>query len=1270
MNRLPMQVVLIGTLLVLCLGLSMHMNSQVAAQDAVPLPSESNWSEILDDLTTPNSPPRQSIPDNWKLYEDPVWNLSVRYPPDWQITAIPYRGFGVRFGSPDLQFDDLGNVTDGAYFWIDVAPSLSDTPWLQDQSVVQEDNWVQLSWVKFDYQYEVQLAGMDTLSVPSTLQEQLVASLQITGVPRQYPAVPLDNAALDASLKLPFPAGSAFVSSGGGYDNKDMHRNYDKYALDFCQPAATNCQDNNYYAIAPTDMTLVHTTSPNYHFFEVSTNTASEFKLCLSLAHFAFGFDTIANGDFFPRGAVLGELGGFSIPHRHLGIWAAPSNMACWGAGAGNYAPIPFIDNSLASPEGDFRLDGQSYPICENGNCVNVHAYKAVQSTNGAFCYLPIVKPTDGVEQSHSYAIVDDPGGCFYDPPPDNTPPSASGFSASVTNGRTAEITTSGVQDNSGGSGVSEVRFSAKWDGQWRDIGADSSAPYTLTWDMCPSNVPNGDVELGMEVWDKAGKKWVWSEHYGNPHITMDSACGGSGDPLKGDWWKANFWMNKGLAGYVNWDPQFIWDDGWPYIYFDWGIKGPKEGWSGDEFSLRIWRNVYFPGGRYEFYTKADDGVRVFVDGKIVVDRWWDSAYVVARGSEQLSKGWHEVKVEYYEDTGSARLFAAWYGPGYPEPDTANPDGKITSPVHQSAANASPLTIWAEAWDDVSGVDYVRFMAYYCQAGSCDWHELATDNTSPYSYAWNWAAIGEQHVWLAIHVADKSGKVVYDPGGWVEVDLDKTAPATEVLAPTAGTYLTNNNVQISAQATDAGSGVQSVQFIVGYNDGTSEYWHDLGLDTDSADGWSKSWSASGVADQGDVSFYIYAYDKAGNIGEAASWSSILDRDPPTSEVTDLPSSSPANFAVYWSGSDSTAGIEEFDIEYQQDGGAWQRWLSNVTETSVNFFGNVGHTYGFRSRATDLAGHVEEWPQTADASTQVSSAIPSAPQDLQASDGALIAQVRITWTQSEGATYYELYRSQPGSATKEFVHSREGQYNFTDDNNGDGTVLEYALKACSDMGCSEFSNFDTGYADMPVLYDIENSDLDGNYYVSWLPANTASFHELQESHDGGAWVEIYSGDETSIHLTGDADGQWCYRIRGYNGIQDYSPWTGVQCTDVGEIDAVPPEINWVQPVANTKIYFAGSNEQVQLEVQVTDNLGVEVVQFVRYNPENDVWVAIGEDAAPPYQSVLDAGVLRDGYNTINALANDAAGNSSVQTIWVFLGSSPDEHTFFIPTILGR
>lgn len=106
----------------------------------------------------------------------------------------------------------------------------------------------------------------------------------------------------------------------------------------------------------------------------------------------------------------------------------------------------------------------------------------------------------------------------------DTTPPTAS-WSA-PNNGdsiSTCSVTLSAnASDNTGGSGVKQVSFSGLWGGTWHSIGTDTSAPYSVTWDMCAANVPNGSVELGLEVKDNMDNKWVYSNYYSNYHITKN----------------------------------------------------------------------------------------------------------------------------------------------------------------------------------------------------------------------------------------------------------------------------------------------------------------------------------------------------------------------------------------------------------------------------------------------------------------------------------------------------------------------------------------------------------------------------------------------------------------------------------------------------------------------------------------------------------------------------------------------------------------------------
>lgn len=201
--------------------------------------------------------------------------------------------------------------------------------------------------------------------------------------------------------------------------------------------------------------------------------------------------------------------------------------------------------------------------------------------------------------------------------------------------------------------------------------------------------------------------------------------------------------------------------------------------------------------------------------------------------------------------------------------------------------------------------------------------------------------------------------------------VDTVTPTLGFISPTENGYLTANQVAVEVLAEDEGTGVTFVQLSVGYDDGNAWGWHTNYEDDWPADGWGFVWDAATVPDQTGVAFEALARDPAGNLAVAQLWNVTLDRTPPSSAVAALPSESSTPLWVTWSGSDSASGIVSYTVQYKdEDSGNWINWQDGVTNTSALFNGLVGHTYYFRSRASDQAGHLENWPPTADTYTTI------------------------------------------------------------------------------------------------------------------------------------------------------------------------------------------------------------------------------------------------------------------------------------------------------------
>jgi RHS repeat-associated protein len=83
----------------------------------------------------------------------------------------------------------------------------------------------------------------------------------------------------------------------------------------------------------------------------------------------------------------------------------------------------------------------------------------------------------------------------------------------------------------------------------------------------------------------------------------------------------------------------------------DWGSGGPTGvGVGVDTFSVRWVKTQNFTAGTYTFTATADDGVRVFLDGALVIDQWKIQPPTTYTASRAVTAGSHEVKMEYFEN--------------------------------------------------------------------------------------------------------------------------------------------------------------------------------------------------------------------------------------------------------------------------------------------------------------------------------------------------------------------------------------------------------------------------------------------------------------------------------------------------------------------------------------------------------------------------------------------------------------------------------------------
>jgi alpha-D-xyloside xylohydrolase len=100
-------------------------------------------------------------------------------------------------------------------------------------------------------------------------------------------------------------------------------------------------------------------------------------------------------------------------------------------------------------------------------------------------------------------------------------------------------------------------------------------------------------------------------------------------------------------------------------VVFDWGTSNPGEGMVYDNYSIK-WEGFVTPeeDGEYVFITYADDGARLWVDNKKLVDDWTQhgAIYLMGRVKLEANKK-YPVKMEYNELIGGAGVSLLWITP-------------------------------------------------------------------------------------------------------------------------------------------------------------------------------------------------------------------------------------------------------------------------------------------------------------------------------------------------------------------------------------------------------------------------------------------------------------------------------------------------------------------------------------------------------------------------------------------------------------------------------
>ena len=95
-------------------------------------------------------------------------------------------------------------------------------------------------------------------------------------------------------------------------------------------------------------------------------------------------------------------------------------------------------------------------------------------------------------------------------------------------------------------------------------------------------------------------------------------------------------------------------------IDHDWGLNAPLPEVPADKFSVRWSTDLHLDAGEYTFMVTVDDGARLWVDGKLIIDAWRAQKATTFTKMIYLDGGQHSIQLAYFDQSGAALVKLWW----------------------------------------------------------------------------------------------------------------------------------------------------------------------------------------------------------------------------------------------------------------------------------------------------------------------------------------------------------------------------------------------------------------------------------------------------------------------------------------------------------------------------------------------------------------------------------------------------------------------------------
>ncbi|WP_454085363.1 PA14 domain-containing protein [Georgenia sp. Marseille-Q6866] len=603
----------------------------------------------------------------------------------------------------------------------------------------------------------------------------------------------------------------------------------------------------------------------------------------------------------------------------------------------------------------------------------------------------------------------------------------------------------------------------------------------------------DGPHEFVVEYFEAAGAARVTVDYF--------KVQPGEGPACEPGLWAAEYFDGRELEG------EAVSRECLSAVDKNWYNSGSPAGLESNDFSARFTTTVNEGAGTYEFQAQADDGVRVYVDDELVIDKWGTGDYSrLHTGSIELTDGPHEFVVEYFEAAGAARVTVDYFKVQPGEGPACEPglwaaeyfDGRE---LEGEAVSRECLSAVDKNWynsGSPAGLESNDFSARFTTtvnegAGTYEFQAQADDGVRVYVDdelvidKWGTGDYSRLHTG-SIELTDGPHEFVveyFEAAGAarVTVSYERTG-AVDVTAPVAPTVLTataTDTVQLGWQASVS-------EDTLGYRVYRSL---EQGVVTEGV-------AYSGETLLGDTSFFdpnvdpgqtyyyvVTAVDAAGNESVASNEVEVtLEQILPPTDVA--ASAGAETIGVTWTASATTSVVGYYVYRGTEAGvtadGAPISGADPVMGTSfTDNTAEVGKAYFYAVVAVDGEGRMS------DLSNEVVAQIletpdteaPAAPAELAGTAGDGVVDLSWTASDSEDVAGYRIHRAlepEVGTSTTTEVVSGEGlvlEPTYTDMSVTNGTTYHYAVEAVDRAGnTSELSNVVMAVPRVPNTLDVK------------------------------------------------------------------------------------------------------------------------------------------------------------------------------------------------------